>query len=102
MSSISIGKELDDALVAAGLISITESLAVGFSDAMHDHAGIVDIATLFTWSEQQRRETLSMIARHELGVDKMDEDLYDFVLGRNAQATAIHVNLRKILNDKHS
>lgn len=95
-----IGEELDNALVSAGMMSISESLTIGWSDVIHTHPGIVDLPSLLKWSEQQRRETLGMIARHDLGIYKLSEDIYDFVLGRNAQATTIHVNLRRVLNDE--
>lgn len=94
------GDDLDRACESAGMMSVTESLAVGWADVIHRHNGITDVPSLLQWAEQQRRETLGMIARHDLGVYKLSEDVYDFVLGRNAQATDIHVNLRRVLSEQ--
>ena len=89
--------DIDKALADAGMITITEALAGGPMDIFFSHTGVVDLDSLMSWVVQQRRETLSMIARHDLGIHKMDTEIYEFLLGRNYQATTIHMNLRNVL-----
>jgi hypothetical protein len=89
--------DLDKALADAGMITITEALAGGPMDPFYANAHVVNIDTLLSWAEQQRRSYLTALARHDLKINVMSDDIYDFVLGRSAQATATHVNLRNVL-----
>lgn len=90
------GNDLDKALEDRGLISVTERLSPQQIDKWFENVHVVDNQSLYEWVVSSRRRYLEKQARHDLGIQILSEDVYDFILGRLHQLTEMHVNMRKI------
>lgn len=90
------GKALDEALKARGMLSVSERLEPNPMDAWYQNVHVVDNQSLYDWVVLSRRSYLEQVARHDLGIYILSEDVYDFILGRLQELTEIHANMRKI------
>jgi hypothetical protein len=89
---------LDDKLISAGFITIGDRLKCeGPIDGMARHAGVNTLEDFVKWIEMVRRENMEMIARNDLGIHKLSDDIADFVLGKSAILWEVHVNLLHVL-----
>jgi 4-alpha-glucanotransferase len=95
------GIELDNHLKERGMITISERLQGVPMDFFHTHAEVVDLHSLMQWATLQSREKMEQLARHDLGIYILGEDVYDFILGQQAQADSFRLNLKKVLNNMY-
>lgn len=96
---------LDEQLDAAGLVTISERLLCeGGLDGFARHAEVNTLDDFVKWIEMERRSNMEMIARHDLGIHELGDDIDDFVYGKSAVLWEVHVNLlhviRGLQNDK--
>ncbi|MNC20727.1 hypothetical protein D3C75_686900 [compost metagenome] len=91
---------LDEQLDAVGLVTISERLKCkGGLDGMARHAGVNTLDDFVKWVEMIRRENMEMIARHDLGIHKLGDDIDDFVYGKSGVLWEVHVNLLHVLKN---
>lgn len=95
------GEELDNHLSERGMITISERLQGAPLDVFHSCVEVVDLHSLMQWATLQSREKMEQLARHELGIYTLSEDVYDFILGQQAQADSFRLNLKKVLNNMY-
>lgn len=89
---------LDEELESKGLVTITERLLCnGPMDGMMRHAGVQTLDDLLQWVVMTRRENMEMIARHDLEIHTMCEEVVDFVYGKSAALWEFHVNLLQVI-----
>lgn len=91
---------IDEQLEQARLITIAERLKCESGlDAFARHANVEALDSFAQWIENTRRENMEMIARHDLGIHEMSDDIADFVYGKSAILWEVHVNLKHVLNN---
>lgn len=89
---------IDEQLDAAGLVTITERLACnGPLDGMARHTGVETLDDFVKWLEMERRSNMEIIARNDLGIRKLGDDIDDFIYGKSAVLWEVHVNLLHVL-----
>jgi len=89
---------LDEQLEAAGLVTVSERLKCEQPlDNMARHAGVSSLDSFKRWVDMERRSVIEMIARHDLGIHKMDDSIADFVYGKSAVLWEVHVNLLHVM-----
>lgn len=89
---------LDEQLDAAGFDTIVNRMKCeGPIDGFARHAGVNTLEDFVKWIEIVRRENMEMIARNDLGIHKLSDDIADFVLGKSAVLWEVHVNLLHVL-----
>lgn len=89
---------LDEQLEAKGLVTIAERLKCdGPMDSFARHAGVNTLEDFRTWLETERRSNMEMIARHDLGVHELIDEIADFVYGKSAVLWEVHVNLLHVM-----
>lgn len=92
---------IDEQLDAAGLVTVSERmLCRGQLDAFARHSGIDNIDDFRKWLEMERRSNMEMIARHDLGIHELSDDVADFIYGRSAALWEVHVNLLHAMRDR--
>lgn len=92
---------IDQQLEAAGLVTISERmLCNGPMDGFARHAGVDTLEDFVKWLEMERRSNMEMVARHDLGVHELDDDVADFVYGKSATLWEVHVNLLHAMRDR--
>lgn len=89
---------LDCLLFEAGMYTVTDRLNGSPVDHWYSTVEVNSLDTLYQWVYNQRRSYMEQLARHDLKLHVMSDDVYDFVLGKSAMLTEMHVNLRKVLN----
>ena len=89
--------ELDALLEKNGMRTVAHQLNGGMMDVFLVHSGVNSIETFFEWVKMERASKIRQLARHELDIHVLDDDVYDFVLGKAAMLTEVHVNLKKVL-----
>lgn len=93
------GEELDIALNAAGMITVSEILNPRPFDKVYAHASVNDMESFWAWLNMERRSYCEMKARHDLGIHVLSPDVEDFVLGKLAILHEVVVNLRNSTNE---
>lgn len=89
---------LDDQLAKAGFVTISERMRCdGPMDGMMRHANVETLDDLLEWVELTRREILGMIARHDLEIHELGDDIADFIYGKSAILWEMHVNLLHVM-----
>lgn len=89
---------IDEQLEAAGLITIAERLKCsGPLDGIARHAGVETLDDFVKWLEMIRRENMEMIARNDLGIHELCDDVADFIYGKSGVLWEVHVNLLHVL-----
>lgn len=92
---------LDEQLEAKGFITVSERLLCnGSMDGMMRHSQVKTLSDLLSWVEMVRRENIEMIARHDLGIHEMCDEVADFVYGKSAILWEVHVNLLNVVNSQ--
>lgn len=92
---------IDQKLEAAGLVTVSERmLCNGPIDGFARHAGVDTLEDFVKWLEMERRSNMEMVARHDLGVHELDDDVADFVYGKSATLWEVHVNLLHAMRDR--
>lgn len=96
---------IDEQLDKAGLVTVSERmLCRGPLDGFARHADIDNLDDFLKWLEMERRSNMEMVARHDLGIHELCDDVADFVYGKSAVLWEVHVNLlhvmRGLQNDK--
>jgi activator of HSP90 ATPase len=94
---------LDEQLEDKGMIPIAERmLCNGPMDGMMRHAQVQTLSDLLSWVEMARHENMEMVARHDLGIHPMSEDIADFIYGKGSILWEVHVNLLHIMKGELS
>jgi hypothetical protein len=89
---------IDEQLDAKGLVTVSERMKCTCPlDGMARHAGVQTLDDFVKWLEMERRSNMEMIARHDLGIYKLGDDIDDFVYGKSAVLWEVHVNLLHVL-----
>lgn len=92
---------IDEQLDKAGLVTVSERmLCRGPLDAFARHSGIDNIDDFRKWLEMERRSNMEMIARHDVGIHELSDDVADFIYGRSAALWEVHVNLLHAMRDR--
>lgn len=92
---------IDEQLDEAGFITVSERmLCRGPLDGMARHAGVDNLDDFLKWLEKERRSNMEMIARHDLGIHELDDDVADFVYGKSAVLWEVHVNLLHAMRER--
>jgi hypothetical protein len=93
------GKELDKRLEEAGMISVSDRIKGGPLDKFMATAEVKDIETLYQWVYNQRKSYMEMMARNDLGLYPLGDDVFDFILGKSAMLGEFHINMRNVLHE---
>lgn len=89
---------VDEQLEQAGFVTVAERLACNMPmDSFARHAGVDTLDDFVKWLEMTRRQNMEVIARHDLDIHEMSEDISDFVYGKSAILWEVHVNLMHVL-----
>lgn len=89
---------IDEQLAQAGFVTVAERLTCNMPiDSFARHAGVDTLDDFVQWLEMTRRENMEVIARHDLGIHEMSDDIADFVYGKSAILWEVHVNLMHVL-----
>lgn len=91
---------IDEQLDKAGFVTIAERLTCNMPmDSFARHASVETLDDFVQWLEMTRRENMEIIARHDLDIQEMSDDIADFVYGKSAILWEVHVNLKHVLNN---
>lgn len=89
---------IDEQLEAKGMITIAERMFCnGPMDGMMRHAQVQTLSDLLSWVEMVRRQNMQVIARHDLGIHEMSDDIADFIYGQSSILWEVHVNLLHVM-----
>lgn len=89
---------LDEQLEAKGFATIAERLKCEQPlDVFARHVGVHTLEDFVKWIEVERRTYMEMVARHDLEIRDLNDDIADFVLGKSAILWEVHVNLLHVL-----
>ena len=89
---------IDEQLEQAGFITIAERMKCESQiDAFARHTGVNTLEDFVNWLEMARRENMEIIARHDLGIHEMNDDISDFVYGKSAILWEVHANLLHVM-----
>ena len=92
---------IDQQLEAAGLVTVSERmLCNGPMDGFARHASVDTLEDFVKWLEMERRSNMEMVARHDLGIHELCDDVADFVYGKSATLWEVHVNLLHAMRDR--
>jgi len=92
-------QSLDERMIEAGMIPVSEILKGRPIDKFMHHTGVVDIDTFGQWLEMRYSEMLRMQARMKLEGREEDE-LYEWVMSHCASLGEVRVNFREATKQK--
>lgn len=89
--------DLEAEMQKAGMFSMDDMLSGKHETKYSTHAGVSDIESFSEWLKKKREQYLKTRIKQEF---KKNDELYDFVLGKNAAYDEIYLNFRKAMKNE--
>ena len=94
-----VGSDLSERMVAAGMVPPDMLTRPTEATRFMVHAGMTDLSFFGEWLERKAMEARKMQAAHQCGAHPLDEDLFQFVLGKSAAYSDTLENFRAALQE---
>ena len=91
MSSIS------ERMVAAGMVSLEEAVSPDCLTKFNVHSGMTDLDFYEIWLERKAKQYIAMQAAHQTGEHVLDDDMFQYILGKAGMAKDALENYRAAL-----
>ena len=88
---------ISERMVAAGMVSLDEAVSPNCLTKFNVHSGMTDLDFYEIWLERKAKQYIAMQAAHQTGEHVLDDDMFQFILGKAGMAKTALENYRAAL-----